>query len=233
MSRAKVLLVEDDAELAGLVVRLLNVQAMDVSHVPTLSAAREALQRHGFDVLVLDIMLPDGSGLDLCREVRNQYPALPVLMLSARGDTIDRVLGLEIGADDYLAKPFDAAELTARLRSLLRRGRFDAGAAATRWQFGRMQIDLLSRTVSIDEVRVELSTTEYKVLLALSEQPGRPIGREQLSRMVQPGAYMPSDRSVDVQVARLRKKLRDRDSAHEWVLTVRGEGYVFTPPSDR
>jgi DNA-binding response OmpR family regulator len=233
MSRAKVLLVEDDAELAGLVVRLLGLQAMDVSHVPTLTAAREALQRHGFDVLVLDIMLPDGSGLDLCREVRSQYPVLPVLMLSARGDTIDRVLGLEIGADDYLAKPFDAAELTARLRSLLRRGRLDAGAPATRRQFGRMQIDLLSRTVSIDEARVELSTTEYKVLLALSAQPGRPIGREQLSRMVQPGAYMPSDRSVDVQVARLRKKLRDRDLAHEWVLTVRGEGYVFTLPSDR
>lgn len=233
MSRAKVLLVEDDAELAGLVVRLLGVQAMDVCHVATAQAARQALAQQRFDVLVLDIMLPDGNGLDLCRELRSSQPALPVLMLSARGDTIDRVLGLEIGADDYLAKPFDAAELTARLRSLLRRGRLDAGAAATRRQFGRMQIDLLARTVSIDDARLELSTAEYKVLLALSEQPGRPIGREHLSRMVQPGAYMPSDRSVDVQVARLRKKLRDKDAAHEWVVTVRGEGYVFALPSDR
>lgn len=235
MGRARLLLVEDDAELASLVVRLLAMQAMDVTHVATLAAAHAALAEQAFDALVLDIMLPDGNGLDLCRELRRQHPALPLLMLSARGDTIDRVLGLETGADDYLAKPFDTAELTARLRSLLRRGRLNADAAAqatpTRRVFGAMRIDLLARSVHIGEQRVALSTLEYKVLLALAEQPGQPLAREQLSRRVQPGAYLPSDRSVDVQVARLRRKLRECEVGHDWVLTVRGEGYVFAPPA--
>jgi DNA-binding response OmpR family regulator len=233
MHKPRILLVEDDVELGELIVRLLTPQAMDVQRVETLAQARAALAVQGFEALVLDIMLPDGNGLDLCREVRQQHSALPVLMLSARGDTIDRVLGLEIGADDYLSKPFDAAELTARLRALLRRGRLDTASAATRRRFGRLQIDLLARTVSIDDAVLDLTTAEYKLLLALCEQPGVPITREALSRSVQPGRYVPSDRSVDVQVARLRKKLREADAAHEWVATVRGEGYVFTLPSAR
>jgi DNA-binding response OmpR family regulator len=234
MHRARVLLVEDDAELSELIDRLLAPQAIDVQRAGTLAAARSALvDAQAFDVLVLDIMLPDGNGLDLCREVRALHPALPVLMLSARGDTIDRVLGLEIGADDYVAKPFDAAELTARLRALLRRGRLDAGTAAARRHFGRLQIDLLARAAAIGDSVLDLTTTEYKLLLTLSEQPGIPLTREALSRSVQPGSYVPSDRSVDVQVARLRKKLREADTSHEWVATVRGEGYVFTLPSAR
>jgi DNA-binding response OmpR family regulator len=233
MHKPRILLVEDDVELGELIVQLLTPQAMQVQRVETLAQARAALAAHGFDALVLDIMLPDGNGLDLCREVRVQHAALPVLMLSARGDTIDRVLGLEIGADDYLAKPFDAAELTARLRALLRRGRLDTSSAATRRRFGRLQIDLLARTASIDDAVLDLTTAEYKLLLALCDQPGRPMTRDVLSRSVQPGSYVPSDRSVDVQVARLRKKLREADTTHEWVATVRGEGYVFTVPSKR
>jgi DNA-binding response OmpR family regulator len=236
MSAAKpqVLLVEDDAELGELVVRLLRAQAFEVHWVLSLASARSALHANErFDALVLDIMLPDGNGLDLCREVRDTQPALPVLMLSARGDTIDRVLGLEIGADDYLAKPFEASELTARLRALLRRGRLDATATLTRRRLGRLRIDLLARQALIDDSPLELTTTEYKLLLSLAEQPGVPMTREALSRSVQPGSYVPSDRSVDVQVARLRKKLREADAQHEWVATVRGEGYVFTLPGAR
>jgi DNA-binding response OmpR family regulator len=232
-NKPRVLLVEDDTELGELIVRLLQPQALDVQWAQSLAAARSALAGpRPFDAMVLDIMLPDGNGLDLCREVRIGMPALPVMMLSARGDTIDRVLGLELGADDYLAKPFDASELTARLRALLRRGRLDTTAAARR-HFGRLRIDLLAREASIDERVLELTTTEYKLLLALAEQPGVPLTRDALSRTVQPGSYVPSDRSVDVQVARLRKKLREADAQHEWVATVRGEGYVFTLPGAR
>jgi DNA-binding response OmpR family regulator len=233
MSRRNILLVEDDIELAELVVRMLQPQSIDVVAVTTLAHARQQLKSLNHEVLVLDIMLPDGSGLDLCREIKASMPSLPVLILSARGDTIDRVLGLEIGADDYLTKPFDAAELTARIRALLRRSLLDKASLATRKSFGQMQIDLLGRSARLHEQELHLSTTEYKVLIALSEQPGIPLSRERLSHMVQPGAYMPSDRSVDVQVARLRKKLREADPDFEWIQTVRSEGYVFVQPPQR
>jgi DNA-binding response OmpR family regulator len=233
MSRVQALLVEDDVELAGLITRILEQQAIDVLHAASLAAARQALDSKSFSLLILDIMLPDGNGLDLCREARQDWPALPVLMLSARGNTIDRVVGLELGADDYVAKPFDADELAARIRSLLRRKRLASSTNETQRQLGRMRINMLSRTASIDGFQLELSATEYKVLLALSQQPGKPISREQLSRTVQPGSYLPSNRSVDVQVVRLRRRLRDADPKHEWVITVRGEGYAFALPNDR
>jgi DNA-binding response OmpR family regulator len=233
MNRIQALLVEDDAELADLVIRLLEQQAINVLHAASLTAARQALGSSTFALLILDIMLPDGNGLDLCREARQSWPALPVLVLSARGNTIDRVLGLELGADDYVAKPFDADEFSARIRSLLRRQRLSGGTDETQRQLGRMRIDMLSRTASIDDFPLQLSTTEYKVLLALSQQPGKPMSREQLSRFVQPGSYLPSDRSVDVQVVRLRRRLRDADPRHEWIVTISGEGYAFALPSDR
>jgi two-component system, OmpR family, phosphate regulon response regulator OmpR len=244
MSTHKILLVEDDVELGALVARLFQTQAINTERVHTLAAARHSLASTQYDALVLDIMLPDGNGLDLCREVRMHYPRLPVLMLSARGDTIDRVLGLEIGADDYVAKPFEAAELVARVRALLRRGDRDGVASAARAadstgtspaqtmqrQLGSMLIDVVARRVVIEKHMLELTSAEFKLLMTLSETPGHPISRDALSRAVQPGSYMPSDRSVDVQVARLRKKLHEADATHEWIATVRGEGYVFTIP---
>jgi DNA-binding response OmpR family regulator len=155
---------------------------------------------------------------------------MPVLMLSARGDTIDLVLGLEIGADDYLAKPFEASELVARLRALLRRTSLGADTRSSKRKLGSMQIDLLSRSVEVDAIRCDLTAGEFKLLTTLAEHPGEPMSRDALSRAIQPGAYLPSDRSVDVQITRLRKKLRDTGNNHDWISTVRGEGYVFTQP---
>jgi two-component system, OmpR family, phosphate regulon response regulator OmpR len=231
IEKPKVLLIDDDVELGRLVVKLLVAQAIEANAVTSLAEARQTLSAKKFDVLVLDIMLPDGNGLDFCREVRAQLPIQPILMLSARGDTLDRVLGLEIGADDYLAKPFEAAELVARVRALVRRAQLDAKAAGTRLQYGRLKIDMFSRTVEIDHTRCDVTANEFKLLVALSAQPGSPLSRDALSRATQPGSYLPSDRSVDVQITRLRKKLRDIDGRHEWISTVRGEGYVFTPPA--
>ncbi|MGL5002092.1 MAG: winged helix-turn-helix domain-containing protein, partial [Casimicrobium sp.] len=151
------------------------------------------------------------------------------LMLSARGETFDRVLGLEIGADDYVGKPFEAIELVARVRAMLRRATRDDSQHIKR-AFDDMEIDLLARQVKLKNQTLDLTSTEYKLLLTLSESPAVPLSREALSRAVQPGAYMPSDRSVDVQVARLRKKLHEIDVEHDWIATVRGEGYVFTLP---
>jgi DNA-binding response OmpR family regulator len=230
MDRPRVLLVDDDVELSALIVKLLSVQAIDTTIASTIAHARKVLAEIRFDVLLLDIMLPDGTGLDFCREIRAMLPAQPVLMLSARGDTIDRVLGLEIGADDYLAKPFEAAELVARVRALLRRAQLDANATGTRLQFGALKIDMYSRTLEINGVVCEVTANEFKLLVALCKHPGRALSRDALSRTTQPGSYLPSDRSVDVHITRLRRKLRDADDRHEWISTVRGEGYVFTPP---
>jgi two-component system, OmpR family, phosphate regulon response regulator OmpR len=229
MASHTILLVDDDAELGTLLVRLFEKNAIAVRHVETVGAARHEIAHAKFDALILDIMLPDGSGLDLCREIRTSQAQLPVLMLSARGETLDRVLGLEIGADDYVAKPFEAMELVARVRAMLRRATRD-DTQNTQRSFGELHIDLLARQVKLKARTLDLTSAEYKLLLALIESPAVPLARELLSRAIQPGAYMPSDRSVDVQVARLRKKLYEVDSSHDWVATVRGEGYVFTLP---
>jgi DNA-binding response OmpR family regulator len=232
MASHTVLLVDDDTELAALLVRLLEKNAIAVRHVETIASARQTIAREKFDALILDIMLPDGSGLDFCRELQVTPAKLPLLMLSARGDTFDRVLGLEIGADDYVAKPFEAMELVARVRALLRRATRD-DTPSTRRAFGDMQFDLLARHVTMKSQTLDLTSAEYKLLLTLSESPATPLSRDALSRAIQPGGYMPSDRSVDVQVARLRKKLHEIDATHDWIATVRGEGYVFTLPPVR
>jgi DNA-binding response OmpR family regulator len=222
--RHPVLLIDDDTELAGMLAELLSREGFDLAHAATGQAGLALLAQETPDVLVLDLMLPDTHGLDLCRQLRAQGQDLPVLMLSARGDPIDRVLGLEIGADDYLAKPFEPRELVARVRALSRRRR---PAAASLRQFGPLTLDLLARRASWAGQTLGLTGAEFKLLAALSAQPGQTLSREQLSAAVQPGSYMPLDRAVDVQVARLRKKLRAAPGGVDCIDTVRGEGYVF------
>jgi two-component system phosphate regulon response regulator OmpR len=175
-------------------------------------------------------MLPDANGMDLCRRWRARHPALGLLMLTARGDPIDRVLGLEIGADDYLAKPFDTRELVARVRALLRRqapGRVDAALL----RFDGLTIDLVKREVLAGPRVVALTSIEFKLLVAMARMPGQPLSRDALNDAVQPGSYRSQDRTVDVQVGRLRRKLREASPGTEWIDTVRGEGYVFVPRS--
>ena len=180
------------------------------------------------DAVVLDVMLPDANGFDLCRRWRALHPALGLLMLTARGEPIDRVLGLEIGADDYLPKPFEPRELVARLRALLRRaapGRADAALL----RFNGLSIDLVKREVQAHTRVVALTTVEFKLLVAMARVPGQPQDRNVLNAAVQPGQYKPQDRTVDVQVARLRRRLRAASPGTDWIDTVRGEGYVFVP----
>ena len=225
--RISVLLVDDDEELAALVVELLQGEGVSVQHVASGRAALALLGHAWPDVLVLDVMLPDANGLDLCRRLRAQNAGLPILMLTARGDPMDRVLGLEIGADDYLGKPFEPRELVARVRALARRLR--ASTERTTWRFGGLLIDLMARRAYWHAQPLTLTSTEFKLLAALAAQPGLTLGREALSAAVQPGSYMPLERAVDVQVARLRKKLQAAaPDGVEWIETVRGEGYVFT-----
>ena len=223
-----VLIVDDDAELSAMVAELFGREGWAVHAVLTGGDGERALAAQGPDAVLLDVMLPDASGYELCRRWRAAHPGLGLLMFTARGDPMDRVLGLEIGADDYLAKPFEPRELVARMRALLRRqtpGRADAALL----RFDGLTIDLLKREVSAGAGTITLTGVEYKLLVTLARAPGQVLSREALSEAVQTGSYKPQDRTVDVQVARLRRKLREASPGKDWVDTLRGEGYVFVP----
>lgn len=221
-----VLMVDDDTELSSMVVELLQVHGMRAHTAGTAAQGLAELARLQPDVLLLDLMLPDGNGLDLCRRLRERGHQLPVLMLTARGDPFDRVLGLELGADDYLGKPFEPRELVARVRALARR--LQSATRHTQLRFDGLTLDLLARRAHCQGETLALTSTEFKLLHALASQPGVIVSRQTLSAAVQPGNYQPMDRAVDVQVARLRKKLAAAPGGRDWIETVRGEGYVFT-----
>jgi two-component system phosphate regulon response regulator OmpR len=228
MSKPLVLMVDDDAELSGMVGELLEREGWAVHTVLTAGDGERALAQQQPEAVLLDVMLPDANGFDVCRRWRAAHPTLGIVMLTARGDPMDRVLGLEIGADDYLPKPFEPRELVARVRALLRRqapGRADV----PQLRFQGLVIDLLRREVLAGTQAVLLTSVEYKLLIALARVPGKPLSRTELSDAVQSGGYKPLDRTVDVQVARLRRKLREASPGSEWIDTVRGEGYVFVP----
>lgn len=223
-----ILLVDDDAELSALVAELFAREGWATHAVLTGGDGERALRTLQPELALLDVMLPDANGYDLCRRWRAEHPALGIVMLTARGEPMDRVLGLEIGADDYLGKPFEPRELVARTRALLRRaapGRTEPPLL----RFEGLTIDLLRREVHAGGAALALTTVEFKLLLALARAPGQPLSRERLSDAVQPGSYRPQDRTVDVQVARLRRKLDEAAPGQRWIDTVRGEGYVFVP----
>ena len=223
-----ILLVDDDAELSAMVGELFAREGWATHAVLTGGDGERALRTLQPELVLLDVMLPDANGYDLCRRWRAAHPALGIVMLTARGEPLDRVLGLEIGADDYLGKPFEPRELVARTRALLRRaapGRGDPPLL----RFDGLTIDLLRREVQAHGAALALTTVEFKLLLALARAPGQPFSRERLSEAVQPGSYRPQDRTVDVQVARLRRKLDEAAPGQRWIDTVRGEGYVFVP----
>jgi DNA-binding response OmpR family regulator len=229
LAQPLILIVDDDAELSAMLVELLAREGWATHAVLTAGDGERALQSKQPDVVLLDAMLPDGNGFDLARRWRNAHPALGLVMLTARGDPLDRVLGLEIGADDYLPKPFEPRELVARVRALLRRTAPGRGDTAV-LRFAGLSIDILKREVTAggDGV-VALTSVEFKLLVALAKQPGAALSREALSDAVQASGYQPQERTVDVQIARLRRKLRDASPGAEWIDTVRGEGYVFVP----
>ncbi|MHB1101761.1 MAG: response regulator [Devosia sp.] len=228
-----ILVVDDHREIRELVLRSLSKEGFRASSAGDGKAMRKVLADSHIDLIVLDLMLPGEDGLALCRALRAES-AIPIIMLTAKGDEIDRVIGLEMGADDYLSKPFGSRELISRIRAVLRRTRMpaisDDRQKPKRYLFDRWSFDAESRDLLRDDgVVVPLSTGEYDLLLAFIERPQRTLNRDQLLDLARGRAANAFDRSVDTQVSRLRKKIESDPSDPKIIKTVWGGGYVFTP----
>ena len=236
-TQGNILIVEDDQTIGEGLLAALEHERFDVRHVETAEDAQEAIRTTVPDLLICDIMLPGMDGLQLMRKVKQDYENLPVIMLTAKGDEIDRVMGLEMGADDYVTKPFHPHELVARVRAVLRRvGTLPDRAEAmpeTVLRFADWTLDPTRRRLEApDGVSVALSDGEFDLLLAFAEHPRRVLSRDQLLDLTRGRAAAPFDRSVDVQVGRLRRKIETDPKRPELIKTVRGGGYLFTPAVD-
>lgn len=224
-----ILVVDDDPALCELLAEYLGESGFVVTTTGDGVAMRRALAKHTPDAVILDLMLPGEDGLTLARELRGQSE-VPILMLSARGDEVDRVVGLEVGADDYLAKPFSPRELLARLRALLRRTRPVAAVAQIgALVFGPFVLDAGSRRLLRDGTEVRLTGAEFDLLRALVERPQRVLTRDMLIDLLKGYDRSPYDRSIDIRIARLRRKIESDPANPVYIRTVRGEGYLFNP----
>jgi len=227
----RILLVEDDARLAEMLSEYLRQAGLRVTVAPLGAAALEQLAAATHDAVVLDLTLPDMDGLDVCRRVRTRADT-PILMLSARGDAVDRIIGLELGADDYLAKPFEPRELLARLRAILRRGGRARDSQDSVLRFGRLEIDLAARVVRLDGGPRELTSHQFNLLVALAQNAGRVLSRDALMDLVRGERLESFDRSIDVHMSRIRAAIEDDPKKPRRVITVRGAGYVFAKAQD-
>ena len=233
------LMIEDDARLAAMVAEYLTQNGFTVSHaLDGQSGLAQLLQppnNHAPDLVVLDLMLPDIDGLEVCRRIRALPTPLaqtPVLMLTAKGDPMDRIIGLEMGADDYLPKPFEPRELLARIRAVLRRKVEAPAAAQNLLRFGSLEIDRDARTVQVNDAPCELTSYQFDLLVALAERAGRVLTRDQIMEAVRGRELEAFDRSIDVHMGRIRAAIEADAKDPKRILTVRGVGYVFARQQD-
>jgi len=227
----RILLVEDDPRLAEMLSEYLGQAGFSVGVAPLGATALERLSAVDYDAVVLDLMLPDMDGLEVCRQLRTKADT-PVLMLTARGDAIDRIVGLELGADDYLPKPFQPRELLARLRAILRRRARGAAPGEKPLTFGRLEIDTAAHAVRLNGVLCDLTGYQFDLLVALAKNAGRVLSRDALMDLVKGEHLEAFDRSIDVHVSRIRAAIEDNPKKPRRVITVRGAGYVFAKAQD-
>ena len=226
-----ILMIEDDESLAALIAEYLGTMGFKVTTRRTAAEGLALLPQEAFDALILDVMLPDSDGFEVCRQVRARSD-LPILMLTARGDETDRIVGLELGADDYLPKPFNPRELLARLRAILRR-RGGAGVSSTELlRFGRLEIDRGARMARLDGLDRALTSYQFDLLWTLATNAGRVMSRDALMDKLRGHEAEAFDRSLDVHVSRIRAALEDDPKHPRRIITVRGAGYVFAKRQD-
>ncbi|MFZ4538590.1 two-component system response regulator OmpR [Propionivibrio sp.] len=233
MAERKILVVDDDKRLRDLLQRYLREQGFVVKTAESAEAMDKSLARENFDLIVLDLMLPGEDGLSICRRLRASEPQQAIIMLTAKGDEIDRIVGLEMGADDYLPKPFNPRELVARIQAVLRR-RVAAipGAPSAEGDlivFSDVEVDLATRTLKQKGEILPLTTGEFAVLKVLLEHPRQPLSRDRLMTLARGREQGPFDRAIDVQVSRLRKLIEPDPGTPRYLQTVWGFGYVFIP----
>lgn len=231
---AKLLIIDDDMELQALLADYLDELGFCCTGAGDAGTGRALLEREAWDAVILDVMLPGASGLGLLRQIRANEATrkLPVLMLTARGDEVDRVVGLEMGADDYLAKPFSARELAARIRALLRRSGNWEDTGPGQKNVDDLVINKAGLRVSVGGKQQELTVPEMRLLEMLVAEPGTPLGRDALCQSLFGHPAYPYDRSLDMLVSRLRKRLGPRQDGGERIKAVRGEGYVYIAPGE-
>lgn len=219
-------MIEDDDRLAAMLIRFLRENGFEAESRGDGAGGLEALRHSSFQAVILDVMLPDLDGFEVCRRVRAESD-VPIVMLTARGDELDRIIGLELGADDYLPKPFNPRELLARLRAVLRRGETRSSERLPCLRFGNLEVDREARTVTRQGKRCTLTSHQFDLLRILVESAGRPVSRETLVERLQGHVLGPYDRSIDVHVSRIRAAIEDDPKRPERIVTVRGVGYVF------
>ena len=235
MSTAHLLMIEDDARLAAMVGEYLRQSGYGVAHAGDGESGLTMLQDAPVDLVVLDLMLPGIDGLEVCRRIRalpGDLARVPVLMLTAKGDPMDRIIGLELGADDYLPKPFEPRELLARIRAVLRRRQGGAAPEQQRMSFGSLEIDRDARTVTVGDVPCELTSYQFDLLVTLAERAGRVLTREQIMEAVRGRELEAFDRSIDVHIGRIRAAIEQDVKNPKRIVTVRGVGYVFAKQQD-
>ncbi|MBU1436456.1 MAG: two-component system response regulator OmpR [Gammaproteobacteria bacterium] len=229
----KILVVDDDMRLRSLLERYLVEQGYIVRSVANFEQMARLMERENFHMLVLDLMLPGEDGLSICRKLRQQENEIPIIMLTAKGDEVDRIIGLEMGADDYLPKPFNPRELLARIRAVLRRKSKELPGAPTQEEtlvkFGPFSFNLATREMKKDDQLMPLTSGEFAVLKVLVSHAREPLSRDKLMNMARGRDYSAMERSIDVQVSRLRRMIEDDPANPRYIQTVWGLGYVFVP----
>ncbi|MDP4535627.1 two-component system response regulator OmpR [Alkalimonas collagenimarina] len=229
----KILVVDDDVRLRALLERYLVEQGFQVRAVADYEQMQRVMERENFHLIVLDLMLPGEDGLSICRKLRHQDNSIPIIMLTAKGDEVDRIIGLEMGADDYLPKPFNPRELLARIRAVLRRKNKELPGAPSQEEtvvsFGPFRFNLATREMHKGDEVMPLTSGEFAVLKVLVSHPREPLSRDKLMNQARGRDYSAMERSIDVQVSRLRRMLEDDPAHPRYIQTVWGLGYVFVP----
>ena len=235
MSTPRLLMIEDDGRLAAMVGEYLSQSGFAVTHAADGEAGLAAVQDAPVELVILDLMLPDIDGLEVCRRLRalpGEMARVPVLMLTAKGDPMDRIIGLELGADDYLPKPFEPRELLARIRAVLRRRQPGAAPEHKLMRFGALEIDRDARIVTVEGQARELTSYQLDLLVTLAERAGRVLTRDQIMEAVRGRELEAFDRSIDVHMGRIRVAIEADPKSPKRILTVRGVGYVFAKQQD-